>query len=341
MGAIRFFLGVLFFCILIQPLAAEEYPVILRGKVTMPDGSPPPFTVALERVCSDEAGNRPGPLTDKKGQYIWTMNVDPMRTRACVIRATHSGYTSTSIEISALDGYLDRNINLAPIVIMSQAADPYAIVIRESDVPARAKSKFKAAMKALDAGKNEEARQLFAAAVQAAPKFAEGWHALGVLSEYNGMQKEAREAYEQGIEADSKVLPSYMTLTRLCIKTKDWDCAAKTADALIKADKKNTYTQVYLHSAVALYGLKQLDQAEASARECIRLDPNHMLPRAEYVLGRILEAKGDLAGAREYMSKYLEIDKKAPDPESIRTHLKNLGNPESAGTSEPELEYLY
>jgi tetratricopeptide (TPR) repeat protein len=269
------------------------------------------------------------------------MNVDPMRTRACAIRATHAGYTSTAVDISALNGYIDTNINLPPIVIMSQATDPYTIIIKDSDMPARARSKTKAAMKALGAGKNDEARQLFAAAVEAAPKFAIGWHALGVISEYSNMQKEAREAYEHAIEADSKVLPAYVTLTRLCIRTKDWDCAAKTADTLIKTDRKNTYPQVYLHSAVALYGLKQLDQAEASARECIRLDPNHMLPRAEYVLGRILEAKGDLAGAREHMSKYLELDKKAPDPEAIQVHLKYIGNSESAGAPEPELEFLF
>jgi tetratricopeptide (TPR) repeat protein len=340
MGAMRSLLGVLLFCILIQPIAAEEYTVILRGKVTMADGSAPPFTVGLERKCSDVYGDKPGPLTNKKGEYIWTMNVDPMRTRACHIQATHAGYISTSVEISALHGYLDRNINLPPIVITSQASDPYAIIIADSDTPPRAKSKSRAAMKALDAGKNDEARQLFSAAVEAAPKFARGWHALGVLYEYSGMQKEAREAYQHAIEADARVLPPYVTLTRLCIKAKDWDCAAQTADALIKADKKNVYPQVYLHNAVALYELKQLDRAEASARECIRIDPNHMLPRVEYVLGRILEAKGDTEGAREHMSKYLELDKRAPDPESIRTHLKNLGNAASAGTLEPELEHL-
>ena len=340
MGAIRFFLCISLLCVFLQPLAGEEYPVILRGKVTMRDGTPPPFTVALERKCSDVGSDRPGPLTDKKGEYIWTMNVDPMRTRSCFIRATHAGYSSTSIDVSGLDGYISRNIDLAPIVIISQAADPYSIVMAEKDFPPHTSSKLRAAMKALDVGKNDDARQLFIAVVQVAPKFAPGWHAIGVLSEYSSLQKDAREAYERAIEADSKVLPPYVTLTRLCIKTKDWNCAANTADALIKVDKRKIYPDIYLHSAVALYGLKELDRAAASARECIRLDPSHLAPRAEYVLGRILEEKGDLEGARQHMTKYLELDLKAPDLESIRTHLKNLGHPESAPAAEPELEYL-
>lgn len=322
-----------------NPAGGENYPVVLRGKVMMPDGSPPPITVALERVCSDDSGSKPGPLIDKKGEYLWRMDVDPMRSRACYIQATHAGYVSTSIDISALNGYLNVNINLDPIVIRRRDADPYAIIVKESEVPSSAKSKWKAAMKALDAQNHAEARQRLQAVVEAAPKFATGWHALGVVLEFGGMQKEAREAYEHAIASDSKQLPSYMTLLRLCIKTKDWDCAAKAADTLIKTDRKQLYPDVHLHRAVALYGLKDLDAAKTSAEEAIRLDPHKQKPRAEYVLGRILEAKGDLDGARLHMSKYLELDKSAPDAEMIRLHIQNIGKPEAAG-EEPELEYL-
>ena len=54
----------------------------------MEDGSPPPIVVSIERVCSDVCGSMPGVLTDKKGEYIWRMNIDPLETRNCVIRAT-------------------------------------------------------------------------------------------------------------------------------------------------------------------------------------------------------------------------------------------------------------
>lgn len=324
---------------LVEPAMGENYPVILRGKVVMPDGTPPPITVALERICSDGTGSRPGPLTNKKGEYIWRMDVDPMRTRSCVIRATHTGYESTSIDISALHGYMDTSINLEPIVISTRSADPYAIIIGESSVPGRARSEWKAAMKALDNGDQPEAMRQFQAAVEEEPKFALGWHALGVLSEFQGKRKEAREAYERAIECNPKLLPAYMTLLRLCIKSKDWQGAAGGADKLIQADKKREYPDAHLHRAVALYGMKNLDEAAASAREAIRLDPHSSKPRAEYVLGRILEAKGDIDGAREHMSKYLELDKKAPDAELIRKHLELLGKAEAA-TVDPDLEYL-
>jgi len=340
MAAMRLLLVLCLVSVFVYPVVGEEYPVILRGRVTMPDGTPPSFTVALERVCSDTSGSAPGPLANKKGEYIWTMMVDPMRTRACVIQATHPGYSSSSIDISAFNGYINTNLDMPPIIIMSRALDPYAIIISESDVPLHAIPKWKSAMKLLEAGKNSEARQQFQAAVEAAPKFAMGWHAIGVLSEYISMPKDAREAYQHAIEADPKQLPPYMTLVRLCIKGKDWECAANTADALLKVDKKHMYPDIHLHAAVALYGLKRLDEAESQAREALRLDAYHVRPRSEYVLGRILEAKGDIEGAREHIQKYLELDKRAPDAEAIRARLPNLGKAPQEGMKELDLEYL-
>lgn len=334
----RVFLGIFLVAILVcvtQPVAAENYPLIVKGKVTMPDGSPPPFTVGIERVCSDAAGSAPGPITDKKGEYLWRMDVDPLRSRACFIRATHPGYTSSTIDISALNGYTNTVTTLDTLVLSGRTSDPYSIVSNDGNIPSKAGGPWKAAMKALDTSNFPEAATQMQAAVAAAPKFAIGWHALGVVQERLEKMADARTAYEHAIEADPKMFAAYLTLTRLCLKTKDYQCAAKTSDALIKVDSKKTVPEVHLHLSVARYGLKDLDGAAASAQEAIQ----RKIPRAEYVLGRILEAKGDAAGAREHMTKYLDMDKNAPDAERIRTHIQNVGKADAAG-AEPELERL-
>jgi tetratricopeptide (TPR) repeat protein len=175
--------------------------------------------------------------------------------------------------------------------------------------------------------------------VAGSPKFAEGWHALGVVEDRTGKLAEARDAYAHAMEADPKLLPAYVTLARLCIRTKDWQCALQTADSLIKVDAKRVFPEIYLHKAVAQYGLKDLAGAEESVQEAIRLDPKHTKPREEYVLGRILEAKGDLKAAREHMSKYLELEATAPDAEIVQGHMLGVGKPQNAA-SEPELEPL-
>ncbi|HLH43446.1 MAG TPA: tetratricopeptide repeat protein [Bryobacteraceae bacterium] len=319
---------------IVQPASGDTYQLILRGKVVMADGSPPAKSVGIERVCTDIQGSAPGPVTDKKGEYLWRMEVDPMLTRVCKIRATLAGYVSTEIDISAFNSYTDPN--LPPLVLTARGADPNSISVLDSEVPSKAQPSWKLAMKALDKSDLAEASRQMQAAVKAAPKFGQGWNALGQLSEKLNNRDQAKDAYQHAIEADPKLLPAYLNLARLSIKLKDWETAAKASDALVKADKR-IFPEIYLHQAVARYELKDLDGAEASAREAIRADPIHKMPRAEYVLGRILEAKGDSAGASEHITKYLELDAGASDASAIRAHLQNLGKPEAAANA-PELE---
>ena len=149
-------------------------------------------------------------------------------------------------------------------------------------------------------------------------------------------QAEARAAFEHAIEADPKLLPAYVMLARLCIKTKDWEGAEKAAAALMKADPKHPYPEIYLHLAVARYGLKDLSGAEKRARSpAIR--STHQRPRAEYVLGRILEAKGDTTGAKEHMAKYLQLDPAPSDVDQVKQHIAGIGK-STAAAIDPELE---
>jgi Tfp pilus assembly protein PilF len=341
MGSVRPTLGlslvaVLFFSI--QPAAGDVYPIIIHGTVQMDDGSPPPFTAGTERVCSDVMGSAPGPTTNKKGEYIWRMDVDPLASRACVIRATHPGYSSSTIDISALDT-TRTTAELPPLVLSIRGSDPSSIDVSESNVPLRAHSSFSAAMKALDRPDYAEAARQLEIAVKGSPKFVQGWHALGVVYQRMDKTSDARAAYEHAIEADPKFLTPYVMLARLSIKTGDWQGAAAAADNLIKADKKQMYGEVYIHQAAARYELKDLDGALKSVQEAIRLDPSHRRPREEYVLGRILEAKGDVNGAREHMTKYLQMDPTPLDVERIKAHIENLGKPEAAAV-DPQLEIL-
>ncbi len=133
------------------------------------------------------------------------------------------------------------------------------------------------------------------------------------------------------------MLPPYLSLARLCITAKDWECATKYLDALVKLDSKKDWPEIYLHQAVARYWMKDLDGAKASKEKAIALDRAHH--RSEYILGRILEAKGDIDGARQHMMKYLELDPSASDAAQVKAHIENLGKP-AAGAPDPALEVL-
>jgi Tfp pilus assembly protein PilF len=323
----------------IQPAAADTYKVILRGSVVMKDGSPPPHSVGIQRICSDSYGDVPGPITDKKtGKFLWQMDVDNLLTRVCRLEATMPGYVSTAIDISDLNGFLDTAKELPPLVLSLGGADPRTIQEKEDDVPAAARPAWKGLLKAL---KVSDANTLIAQAklvIAAAPKFARGWHTLGIAYEVVGKPADAKDAYEHAVELDPKMVLSWVTLSRMDILAKDWQGALKATENAQRLDTKKMYTEIYLHRAAAQYELGQLDAAEASAKQLLKEDPNERKSRGEFVLGVILAAKHDDAGAKEHIARYLTLNPTPQDVDQIKAYLQLLGTPE-AGTLNTVLEY--
>jgi len=313
---------------MVKPLSATSYEVIIRGKVTMQDGSPPPAGVEIQRECSDTNGSKPGPRVGKKGEYIWQLDNDTTYTRTCRIEAALSGYSSTSVDISALDGFVNKTVDLPPI-LLNIRSDPRVINSSDVDVPGAAHAAWKVAMKAVDAGGTAEAAKQLRLVVAASPKFARGWHTLGIAYENDEMFAEAKDAYMHATSADPKMLVSWVTLSRVDVLAKDWQGASKAADTVLKLDSKHMYPEVYLHQAVARFEMNDLPGAESSANEALRLDPKERKFRGEFVLGRILAAKGDAAGARTHISKYLALNPNPPDIELIKGYLDVLGKPEA------------
>jgi tetratricopeptide (TPR) repeat protein len=323
---------------LVAPATADSYQMILKGKVVMRDGSPLPSPAGIQRHCSDGQGSAPGPLTNKKGEYIWRIDVDDRLTRTCTLEAAIAGYESTRIDVSNLSGRVKDVKELPPLVLTKTGGDPRVIRNSDDDVPRPAQGDWKAAMKAGDASNFPELAAHLKAVVAEAPKFARGWHTLGIAYELLQMPAEARDAYTHAIEVDPKMLVSYITLSRMDVLMKDWKGAETAAQDAIRLDTKRTFPEVYLHQAVAQYELKDLAAAEVSVKEALGHGGKETR-RAEFVLGRILDAKGDYAGAREHIARFLAENPTTPDAELVKGYMDVIGKPEAAGVN-PDLELL-
>ena len=226
--------------------------------------------------------------------------------RSCLLRASLKGYDSTTIEYS--DWNLFQDPNLKPLVLVKHAGNPSFNVFSEAQAPRAAFKTWSRAGKAAQAGNWPEAEKQIRASLQAYPRFAQGWHALGIV--YGNEQKidQAREAQLKAVELNPKMIAAYLMLARLDIEAKDWEGAKKTADMLNSGRHAASLSGGYVHQAIARWQLKDPDGAEASVTEAIRLDRKHEVPRAEYVLGMILESKQDFAGARDHMQRYLALE---------------------------------
>jgi len=318
--------------VLVEPVASDTYSVIMQGNVVMVDGSPPPGTAGIERVCSDVQGSAPGPIADKKGHYLWRQDLDPMLTRVCFLQATLAGFVSTHIDISNMSLSTfggGSNVKTMPDLVLSprdSGDSDRVVLISESHAPGKAQLPYKAAVKALDANNTDEGIKQLELAVKAVPKFADGWNILGALYERQKMFMEARDALQHALAADPKLVSPYLRIARISNKLGDWDAATKAEDSLLKVDKR-FYPEIYLQQAITRTELKDYAGAEESAKTALSLDPKHQhVNRAEYVLGRIALEKGDLAAAKQHIASYMSIDPTAPDIEKIQVELDNLGS---------------
>jgi tetratricopeptide (TPR) repeat protein len=245
---------------------------------------------------------------------------------SCVLRASLSGYFSNTIDLSGRRAIDDPNLPL--LVLRSRATETTFGGEAGVGVPRSANRAWGRAGKAVQGKDWAEAERQLRIALEAAPGFSHAWHMLGVVCQNRAKQPEARAAYRRAIEAGPNAPGPYVLLAPLDIEAKDWPAAIRTADSLLKLDKKRRYPEAYMYKAIAQYHLGEVDAAEASARQATLLDTRHRLPRAEYILGVILARRRDYTGAAAHMRRYLELEPKAADAEAVRAHIAGLGTPE-------------
>lgn len=102
-----------------------------------------------------------------------------------------------------------------------------------------------------------------------------------------------------------------------------WRDAAELSDRILHLNPDDFPPGYYLN-AMANLRLGNLDLAEKSAREAIRLDTTHTNPRTSYVLGLILAQKGDFQHSAESLHAYLNAMPNAPDAETVRQQLAGI-----------------
>ena len=344
--------------LLLRPVNADV--LVFQGKVTMADGAPPPKSASIEYVCPGRQ-QQPVAITGKTGAYVWKyqgssfnetqfsndawgvtadgsvvsstasyMGVGPGKSygNKCVLRAALAGFVSSTIDLS--DRQIARNPKLPDILLVRRSGNEGLEIDDSLSVPRAARKAWDGGLKALQARNWAGAETELQAAVASAPRFALGWSALALALRNERKSKESLDALRRAVELDSKTLSLRFRLVRAEMDEKDWEASAADVEALIKADAGKSYQQAYLDRAVIQFHLNRLDDAFASASEEVRLDTTHELPRAEYILGLIEEARRNYSAAGEHMREYLRLEPKAGDAEEVRARIENLGKPSAA-----------
>lgn len=349
-----------------------QRPIFLSGKVVTEDGSPPPDSVTIERICNGQI--RPEGYTDSKGRFSFELgrnqnvmqdasvsntgdgfggfgnqrNNSPFGNSAnsgiterdlmgCEIRASLPGYRSDVVNLSGRR-FMD-NPDVGTIVIRRLAGvEGSTISMTTMLAPKDAKKAYEKAINNLKKKKYDDAQKELEKAVGAYPKYAVAWNLLGQVHQQAKRDDEARAAYQKSIEADDKFVSPYLQLALLAAGDQKWDDVAGLTAKVTKLNPMD-FPQAFFYNAVANYNLQKFEDAEASAREAVKLDTQHRMPKAQHILGVLLAMRNDLNGAAEHMRGYLQFAPQAQDADLVKKQLTDiegkLGQTEVVQKQEP------
>jgi tetratricopeptide (TPR) repeat protein len=335
-----------------------QRPIFIQGKVMLDDGTPPPELVMVERLCNGVA--RPEGYTDAKGRFSFelgrnnqmladastnstgdfgsirnaggststtgtsgaTRGISERDLMGCELRANLAGYRSDIVNLGG------RRVLDSPdvgTIILHRLAnvEGYTVSATSAMAPKEARKAYDKAQDQIKKNKWTDAKTSLEKAVAGYPKYAAAWYELGRAWENENNVDEARKSYGEALNADSKFVKPYLPLAGLAMRDKKWQDVVDITSRLNKLDPYD-YPRAYYYSAVANFNLQKLDEAEKSAREAVKLDTDHTVPKANHVLGVILANKQDYAGAAESMKAYLLLSPDGKDNEFVRKQLADI-----------------
>lgn len=331
-----------------------QRPMFFSGKVMLDDGTPPPDSVRIERVC----GGRtiPEANTDRKGHFSFQMgqnvnlfadastsdgafgrpgsnggmmgggsSMGGMRERdlmGCELRASLAGYRSDVVNLSNRKFMDNPDVGT---IILHRLGNVEGLTISATSIaaPKEAKKSYEKGHEALGKNKLEDAQKHLEKAVELYPKFAAAWFDLGTVNDRQKNPEGARKAYSQAIAADAKYISPYEGMAQLAARDSNWQEVADITDRMIRLNPVD-FPRAYYLNAVAKLNLKKFDDAEKSAKDLIGMDTRRQFVSAEHVLGLILANKQDYPSAATHLRKYIEIAPPGSEVDYAKKQLAEL-----------------
>lgn len=337
-----------------SPIPTMERPIYISGRVTLDDGTPPPESVRIQLTCT--ANPRSVGYTDTKGRF--NVDLGNRRNSSMYSDASESGFPSgqprnmTQTGSMQSSGMAERNLTGCDIraalpgfrsdvirldnrrsldnpevgtIILHRLGNVEGLTISATSAmaPKDARKAYEKGMSEAKKDKWDSAERDFTKAVDAYPKYASAWYELGHAQQEQQNFDAARKSYAQAVAADSKLVTPYQELAVLAAKENKWEEVAAQTDKVLKLNPVD-FPQDWFLNALAKYRLQQLDGAEKSAREGLKLEGASHFPKLHEILAAVLADRGNLAGAAEELTAYLKVNPQAADAETVKKQIADL-----------------
>ena len=318
--------------------------IYLTGSVRLGDGSIPPTNVVIERVCGGIV--RPEAYTDSKGNFSFVVGgqnaavfadasvdgpaygrngqqggVSPQSLASCEIRASLPGYISESKILGYRDP-LDPEIGIIHIHPLANV-NGYTYSITTALAPKDARKAYEKGLEDTKKKKWADAEKDLSKSVELYPKYAVAWYELGRVYQQLNRLDEANHAHLEAIKIDSKYISPYAELATMAAAGQKWSDVEQYTSQMLKLNPFVS-PEIYFYNAVGNYNLKNLELAERRARDGIKSDTPHRVPRLNHLLGVILMQKQEYKEAAENMRLFLKYSPNAKDADTVKQQLAEM-----------------
>jgi tetratricopeptide (TPR) repeat protein len=258
--------------------------------------------------------------TSRAGSRRWELT-------NCQLQARVPGFLSESVRLPP-DGQ-----NVGTIIVhrlgVVEGGVVSAVVLA---APKDARKAFDKGEDDLKKGSTEQARKSFEKAVGLYPQYATAWQELGKLQFGAHQEDQARDSFAAAIKADPKFIEPYLGLAAIQANGREWGGLLVTTNRTLQLDPYD-YPQAYFLNAVADFNLQDMDAAEKRAREAEKLDAHGRIPGIRRLLSTILLNRQDYAQAADQMRGYLRYAPESPTADEVRAELSAI---ESATAQSPQ-----
>ena len=337
--------------------------IFLSGRVVLDDGSELTEPVAIQTICkgqkrtvahsdfhggfSFELGSQSpvadiAGMTDAETDTSWSDTMSSQRRssqrdyRECELQAVLPGFSSELIQLSSkISDFGSSDIGRVSLHRLAHV-DGLTISVTSALAPGAARKAFEKGREQERKSQWDKARESFEKAVQLYPQYAVAWYELGRVQLQDKNMTGARQAFDQARAADPKYVSPYNALAQVAASEKRWPDVVEITDQLLKLNPVD-FPEAWLWNSVGNYVGQNFEAAENSARQGIKLDETHRIPKLEYLLGMLLMRKQDYAGASQHMRQYLslvtqpaELDEARKQLAEIERHSSSAGLPPSS-----------
>ncbi len=325
---------------------------VLSGKVVLSDGGVLTEPATIQSICRGQ--KRAEAHTDSRGNFSFEFGSrssaasdssfdadtpstdlgarrDSRTIQDCELQASLAGFSSDVVPLGG-KGSSTENVDVGRIVLHRLSnVEGFTMSATTAMAPEAARRALQKGQDAAKKGKWDEAQTLFEQAVRMYPKFAVAWFELGSVHLRQQNAAGARQAFEKSIAADSKYVNPYQGLTQLALKEQNWKEVTEISEKLLALNPVS-FPEAWFANGAGHYYLKNLVEAEKSARRGLDVDGDHRVPRLEYLLGMVFVGKLDYPEATRHLQAFLRMSTKPADVAEAKKQLDEVARLSAAAS---------